>query len=162
MRGPAVFLVALGLAQMTGDVLGIDGLRAIAAATTASPAPKVFSAVDGLETYSSRFFLEWDDPLGRPQSFQLTPETYQHLRGPYNRRNPYGAVFAYGPILVSNPATRPLFEGVARYALCGDAPLLAELGVPVTDRAGNLRVRIVPGPGSAPGDLPMLIEAPCL
>ncbi len=38
-------LLTLGLAQMAGDVLGIRALKGIAAATAASPAPKVFSAV---------------------------------------------------------------------------------------------------------------------
>jgi hypothetical protein len=39
MRAGGIFLVILGLAQMTGDVLGISALEGIAAATTASPAP---------------------------------------------------------------------------------------------------------------------------
>src|SRR5438045_3501769 len=43
---PALLLV-IGLAQMAGDVFHIVALKAIAAATGASPAPKVFSAVRG-------------------------------------------------------------------------------------------------------------------
>ena len=70
-RFAAPLLIVLGLAQMAGDVLGIVPLKAIAAATAASPAPRVFSAVRGLETYSTRFFLEW---AGR--RVELTPEVY--------------------------------------------------------------------------------------
>ena len=83
----------------------------------------------GLETYSTRFFVEWTDRDGAAHSLELTPETYKSLRGPYNRRNVYGALLAYGPVLSSDPHAKPLFDSVARYALCGDAPLLRELGI---------------------------------
>ena len=119
---PAICLVVLGLAQMAGDLLGILPLKGIAAATGASPAPKVFSAVQGLETYSARFFLDTGD--GR---VEVTPELYSRLRGPYNRRNVYGAALAYGPVL---PAA--LRDPVMRHALCGEAPLLRELGLRAT------------------------------
>ena len=83
------------------------------------------------------------------------------MRGPYNRRNAYGAVLAYGPILFSNPRTKPLFESVARYALCGDAPLLRELGLYPGMLDVPPRVRLRPLEGSDVGDLPLVIEAPC-
>lgn len=162
MKSPAaLFLVALAMAQMSGDVLGWAPLTGLAAATTASPAPKVFSAVQGLETYSSRFSLEWRDRNGDERVLDLTPDVYSRMRGPYNRRNAYGAVLAYGPILSSNPMTKPLFESVARYALCGDAPLLRELGLDPSSLDGPPRVRLRPLEGSDVGDLPLLIEAPC-
>src|SRR5687767_15861051 len=108
-------LTILALAQMTGDLLNVPALKGVAAATTASPAPKVFSAVRGLETYSTRFFLEWTDTAGVEHSLPLTPEVYGRMRGPYNRRNVYGAALAYGPVL---PAE--LREPVLRYAVTGD------------------------------------------
>jgi len=155
----AVALVALGLAQMAGDVAELPAVRGLAAATAASPAPKVFSAVQGLETYSSRFTLEWTDGTGAAQSLRLTPDVYARIRGPYNRRNAYGAVVAYGPVLASSDATRPLFDAVARHALCGDAPLLRELGVdPATVTA--LWLRVEPRPGTSP-TMPLVLVAPC-
>jgi len=161
MRASGIFLVVLGLAQMTGDVLGISALKGIAAATTASPAPKVFSAVRGLETYSTRFSIEWRDASGSERTLELTPEAYGSIRGPYNRRNAYGAILAYGPIFASTPATQPLFESVARYALCGDAPLLVELGIDAAAAVAPVRVRLEPLPSSDVGDLPLVFEAPC-
>lgn len=160
MRWGAVLLVALGLAQIAGDVLGLPALRGLAAATAASPAPKVFSAMQGLETYSTRFTLEWDDAAGALHRVAITPAVYAGLRGPYNRRNVYGAVVAYGPVLASNPAARSMLDAVARHALCGDAPLLRELGVDPTAVRGRPRVRLAPRPGSAPA-LPLVLEAPC-
>ena len=155
------FLVALGLLQIGASLAGQPTLRGVALATGASPAPKVFSTVRGLETYSSRFFLEWDDRTGRTHSVPVDPGRAAGLRGPYQRRNTYGAVVAYGPVLAASEATRPLFDSVAAFGLCGDAPLLRELGVDADDRAGPLRLRVVPGLGTNPEALPLNLEAPC-
>src|SRR5262245_6289267 len=95
----AYLLLAVGLMQMTGDLLHLPPVKAVGAATMISPAPKVFSAVekDGakFETYSTLFFLEWTDKAGAKHSLQITPENYSGLRGPYNRRNIFGAALAY-------------------------------------------------------------------
>jgi hypothetical protein len=160
-RAAAGVLVVLGLAQMAGDLADWPILKGLAAATGASPAPKVFSAVRGLETYSTRFILEWQDPAGAAHSLELTPEVYARLRGPYNRRNVYGAVLAYGPILSTDPRGRPMFEAVARHALCGEAPLLRELGIDPKTVAGGVRLHLKPRPGSNLGDLPLILEPPC-
>jgi hypothetical protein len=163
MNKAAVFLVMLGLLQMTGDVLEQyvwapvgRTLKGIGAATTASPAPKVFSSVKGLETYSTRFYVEWTDRTGGERTLLITPEIYARLRGPYNRRNVYGAALAYGPVLPES-----LRDPVMRYALCGDAPLLRELGIDPNEIAGRVRIRYEPLPGTDLGDLPHVLEAPC-
>src|SRR5687767_9166333 len=144
----AGFLLVLGLAQMVGDLTHFLPLKAIAAATGASPAPKVFSAVQGLETYSTRFYLD----LGH-QRVELAPELYARIEGPYNRRNVFGAALAYGPVL---PAS--LRDPVTRYALCGDAPLLRELQLRATNTPA---VELEPLPGTSLGNLPTRFEAPC-
>jgi hypothetical protein len=164
----AVGLLVLGLLQIGGDLLERAGmptvgrpLKGIGAATTASPAPKVFSAVRGLETYSTKFYLEWTDHRGHEHSLLLTPEVYGQIRGPYNRRNVYGAVLAYGPVLATDPRTEPMYRSVARFALCGDAPLLRELGIDPGEVRGPVHVRYEPRPGADLGDLPRVLEAPC-
>jgi hypothetical protein len=161
MKYAPAFLLAVGLAQMIGDLAGIPALRGIAAATAASPAPKVFSSVSGLETYSSRFTIEWTDEQGREQDLAVTAERYAGVRGPYNRRNVYGAALAYAPVLAADPRTRPAFEQVARYALCDRAPLLRELGVDAGAPRGARRVRIEPRRGLAPVRLPLVFEVSC-
>ena len=147
----AAALLVLGMMQMIGDISGIAAIKGIAAATAASPAPKVFSAVRGLETFSTRFILEWDDRAGQAHAMELTPQTYAKMRGPYKRRNIYGAVLAYGPVL---PAE--LREPVMRYALTGDAPLLRELGID-PEGVTNIRVRYEPLP-STPAELPSVLK----
>jgi hypothetical protein len=159
----ALFLLVLGLAQMTGDLLeqylnrpAGRFLKGVAAATAASPAPKVFSTARGLETFSTRFFVEWVDRAGTRHSLQVTPEVNARLQGPYNRRNVYGAALAYGPVLPPD-----LRDPVLRYAMCGDAPLLRELGIDPANVLGPVRIRYEPLPGTNLGDLPLVLEMPC-
>jgi hypothetical protein len=161
MKIAAVLLTILGLAQMAGDLTRLAPLKGLAAATAASPAPRVFSSVRGLETYSTRFFIEWTEESGNLGSAELTPALYSRLRGPYNRRNAYGAVVAFGPVLATTDATRAMFLQVARYGLCGEAPVLRELGIPVEKIAGAARIRLQPASGTLPDSLPALLEAPC-
>jgi hypothetical protein len=167
MKKSALTLLVLGLLQMTGELLDQTGmatlgqaLKGIGAATTASPAPKVFSAVHGLETYSTRFYLEWTDCAGHNEVVRLTPQLYRRIRGPYNRRNVYGAALAYGPVLATSERTAPMFRSVIRYALSGQAPLFVELGMKPQDKVGKVRVRYEPLPGTDLGDLPRVLEAP--
>lgn len=148
-RVAGAFILVLGLAQMAGDVLHILPLKGVAAATAASPAPKVFSSVQGLETYSTRFFLD----LGE-ERVELTPEIYSRMRGPYNRRNVYGAALAYAPVLP--PSLR---DPVMRHALCGEAPLLREFGLAAGPSAPAIELE--PLPGTSLGSLATRFEAPC-
>jgi hypothetical protein len=143
-RIAAAALVLIGSLQIVGDLAGSTPLRAVGAATHASPAPKVFTSQGGYETFSARFFIEWRSVDGTRHALELTPEVYRRLRGPYNRRNAYGAALSYGPVLAANPRTRPMLRQVTRYAFCAHAPLLEELGIQAADPAYPLRVRLEP------------------
>jgi hypothetical protein len=157
----AVVLLMVGLMQMTGDLLGVTALKGIGAATLVSPAPKVFTSIRGLEAYSTRFFLEWTDRDGQAHSVQLTPEIYERVTGPYNRRNIYGAAMAGGPVLATDQKLRPMFQAVTSYALCGQAPLLREMGIDPATVAGRVRIRCEPLPGTTMNELPRVLEAQC-
>ncbi|HET9314373.1 MAG TPA: hypothetical protein VFQ51_02245 [Vicinamibacteria bacterium] len=160
MKWRAYGLLALGLLQVAGDATGLLPLKALALGTAASPAPRVFSTVKGLEPYSTRFSIEWTDREGREHAVAVTPEAYARLRGAYNRRNAYGAAMAGGPMLVDDERLRPMFVAVARYALCDPAPVLGELGLPKEQIVGVPRVRYEPrglrGPAAA-----IVLDAPC-
>jgi hypothetical protein len=161
MKKTALLLLVVGVLQMTGDLLRLPVLRGLGAATGASPAPKVFTAVRGMEAYSTRFYLEWTDSSGVARELQLTPEIYQYLAGPYNRRNIFGAVLAGGPVMVTDERLVEMYDSVSNYALCGEAPLLRELGVDPEKIAGNVRVRYEPLLGVTMGDLPRILEVKC-
>lgn len=161
IRVGAALLLGLGLLQMAASLAGNGALAAVAAATGASPAPKVFSSVGGLETHSSRFAIEWMTADGREHAVTIGPDHPARLAGPYNRRNVYGAALAYGPVLSVNPHTRAMWEAVARHALCGDAPLLDELSIPTPDRVGPPRIRVAPRRPLPGFPDPVVLEAPC-
>lgn len=158
----AAGLIIIGCLQMAGDVLRIPVVKAIGAATSASPAPKVFTAQDGFETYANRFFVEWRGPSGEQKSLELTPEVYAALQGPYNRRNVFGAMFSYAPVLDANPLTRPMFRTVLKRSFCGERPAVAEIGLP-PDAAKHAPVRIRLEPRRAPGkhDFTLVHEVRC-
>jgi len=141
---PAAALIALGSVQMVGDLSGQRPIKAVGAALQASPAPKVFTAQDGFETFSSRFYIQWEDPAGGTHSIEFTPQTYRNLKGPYNRRNAYGAALSYAPVLAANPRTRPMLDLVIRHAFCNQAPVLAELGIARGEVVYPLRLVLQP------------------
>ena len=161
MKRAAATLLALGLLQMAGDFVHLPMLKAFAAATAASPAPRVFSSVRGLETYSTRFFIEYTATDSTFHSVEITPQRAAGMRGPYNRRNVYGAVLSYGPILQSDPRLNPMFESVSQYALCGNAPMLRELGIDPANIQGRPHIRLQPRPNSQTSNLPLTFEPPC-
>lgn len=160
-RIAAYALLVLGLLQMLGSVTGSAALRGIGAASAASPAPKVFTTVRGLETFSTRFELSWDDIDGKERSIVLTPDLYAGLKGPYNRRNVYGALLAYGPILATDPLTSAMYREISRFALCGDAPVLRDLGLDPGRIGESVTIRYTPRPGSDIGDLPRSLTVAC-
>ena len=138
----------LGFLQMIGDLSGLRVLKGLGAASAASPAPKVFCSAGGLETFSSRFVLEWRDPAGRRQSLPLSPALYRKLRGPYNRRNVYGAALAYGPVLPDELRDSVLANGWRS--------LVEELGMDPATLGHRPRIRVIPKYDSA--DLPLVFE----
>jgi len=152
-------LVVVGLSAMAGDVSGLTPLFGAGLATGAAPAPKVFTSRDNLESFSATYVLEWEDASGTHQH-TLDPQTYSRLKGPYNRRNVYGAALAGGPILNADPVMQPMLDEVVRYAFCGDDTVLEEMGIHDVD-TGSLRVRVFPQPGHPEPDVPLIYEVSC-
>lgn len=130
----ALFLFLAGLLQMAGDLSGVRVLRGIGAATAMAPFPRVFSDVNGLETFASEFTIIGQNGSDTVWMQTITPELYSRLEGPYNRRNVYGAALAYAPRLPGR-----LWEQVFCFALLPGGPLRKEFGIP--DEA--LRITVV-------------------
>ncbi len=158
-----VALITLGTVRMAADLVGLPIVKGIAAAWGASPAPKVFSSARGLETFSSSFEILWKDSAdGDWRSARLTPEIYQRLEGPYNRRNAYGATLAYGPVLAADAATARAFEQVTQFAFCPGGGLLQELGLVDEALPGPFEVVVHPKPSTNPDpELPLKFEIRC-
>lgn len=138
------FLIFVSLLQMTGDLLDQTWMKAIGAAWGASPAPKVFSSSEGLETFSSEFFLIWIDQEKTLHRLQLTSQVAKGLKGPYNRRNVYGAILSYGPVLSKNQTFNEAYESILKYAITQNGPLLTELGINKDSVLEEIIIEVVP------------------
>ncbi|MCY3821310.1 MAG: hypothetical protein OXH52_18475 [Gammaproteobacteria bacterium] len=125
----ATMIVCIGCMQMAGDIFDLPVVKALGAASHMSPAPKVFTTQNGFETFSSSFVLHaWDEKHG-VTVLRLTPEVNALVRGPYNRRNAYGAALSYGPVLARSPRTAPMFRSVLQFGLCSEQGVAADLGL---------------------------------
>jgi hypothetical protein len=118
----AYCVVGVGALQSVAYLLDIPVLRGFAQATAASPLPLVFSHYRGLETFSPRFSILRKAPDGITEELPISPQLYATLPGPYNRRNVYGAAFAYGAVQ-RTPEERALVNRVLSYAMCPGGPI---------------------------------------
>lgn len=121
-------LCLLAVVKVVADLAGLETLSAVAATTNLTPAMKVFTAHKGYETYSSKFELVIDFRDGTQATGFLDTYSYPGLKGPYNRRNVYGALIAYGPVLASNDRTVEMWREMARRGFCRENSVLNELG----------------------------------
>lgn len=140
-RIAAAVLCTLATIRVIADLTGLQALGAAAAVTNAAPAMKVFTAQQGYETYSSQFELEFVYKSGRTITILLDPEKYSRLDGPYNRRNVYGALIAYGPVLVANPRTQPMWQAMAYRGFCIRPDVVEELTDIEDERLARATVR---------------------
>jgi hypothetical protein len=120
----AIIILAFGLSQFVGGWTGLKPLKGFGASLAMAPYPKVFSDVEGLETFASEFKIYTKS--GEYWSWvKITPEVYGRLQGSYNRRNVYGAAISYGPKLPEK-MRREIFS----YALKTPGILREELKLP--------------------------------
>lgn len=118
-----IFCIA-GL-QLCGFLVQSKSLTGLGRITAASPLPLVFTSHDGLETFAQKYAVElYYSSTTKPIRTEVTPALYSKVSGSYNRRNVYGAIFSYGPIL-SQGAGVELVDTVTQYGLCGEGPLLS-------------------------------------
>lgn len=119
----AIGVLLIGSTEMTGDILGNRVLKGLGAATAMAPCPKVFCDMDGWEAFASSFEIiaEGNQAVAIP----ITPELYAQLKGPYNRRNVYGAAIAAAPRL-----PEAIWRSVFYYAFRPGGSLRHELALP--------------------------------
>lgn len=123
----AGILIFLATIKIIATLMGWDKVVGIASMTNLTPAMKVFTAHKGYETYSSTFVIEASYADGLSEKKTLTSKVYSHLKGPYNRRNVYGALIAYGPLLAQNPKTKAMYDAMTKSAFCKEPNILTEL-----------------------------------
>lgn len=124
----SLLVILIGSLSMIGTLTSMDPIKGIGFMTTASPLPLVFSKFRGVENFSSDYYMDVRFKDGETVSMKLTPEIYERAGGPYNRRNPYGAVLAYGPML-TKPNEIILRDKVMQYSACGQGTFMREIGI---------------------------------
>jgi hypothetical protein len=130
----AILIGIIGMFNLVGYLTGSKILKGIGAASVISPLPKVFSDVNGLETFASTFMMEIETKSGQKIEKEITPELYVKLGGPYNRRNVYGAALSYAPRLPD-----ALWQSVYCYGMREGGPLRREFNLP----EDTARVRVL-------------------
>ncbi|MEM9236534.1 MAG: hypothetical protein AAGB14_07125 [Verrucomicrobiota bacterium] len=140
----AILLTIVGMSQMLGHLSGVRALRGIGLASGVAPFPKVFCEADGYEAFAASYYVEGRLPNGDSWSRRVDPAWYARIRGPYNRRNVYGAALAFAPRLPEE-----LREVVLEGSLSPDSAMCRELGLP--EGITELRVRIIPREGESEG-----------
>lgn len=90
-------LFLLGAMNMIALIFNNETAKGVAIISTASPLPFVFSAYQGIETFSTKFEMDIMLKNGTSQLIPVDHKLCGGLKGPYNRRNVIGAVFSHGP-----------------------------------------------------------------
>lgn len=148
----AIIILAIGSLQMAGYITGSKVMRGIGLASGVAPFPKVFCEADGYEAFAAGFTVE-GTLEGKSWSRRLDPRWYSDLRGPYNRRNVYGAALAFAPRL-----PEALRQSLLNEALSPGSTLRQELGIP--ENITDLRILITPREGETHGPWTYQIKAP--
>lgn len=140
----AICMLCIGSFQMLGYAVYSRLLRGIGAASGIAPFPKVFSEAEGYEAFAARFCVGGEREDGTRWSRELEPEWYSQMKGPYNRRNVYGASLAFAPKL---PAE--LRQTLLDYELAPGSALRRELRIP--EDVQGLKITIIPRDGEHDG-----------
>jgi sterol desaturase/sphingolipid hydroxylase (fatty acid hydroxylase superfamily) len=134
-----ILVLVIGSLSTVGLMTQSSNLKNIGFVTGASPLPLVFSAYNGLETFSTELVLTGTCINGTVITVPITNRLYGQISGPYNRRNMYGVVFSHGPAF-TDPDLIARRDAILYHGFCRGA-LLQELGYNMTFRSIVIDVR---------------------
>ena len=123
-------LVIWGAVNSVAYISHYDGVKAIGFASGSSPLPLVFSAYNGHETYSTGFNIIVNYQDNTTFSSDMNVDMYNRMKGAYNRRNIYGAIFSHGPFF-DLPNMITIRQSILKYAVCDPAPLIHEFQISI-------------------------------
>lgn len=121
-----LFIVAIGCANIIGFVINSDSIKGFAVATASSPLPLVFTSFNGVETFSLDYMIK----INQANPIPLTKQIYSQIDGPYNRRNVYGAMFAYSPFF-QMPELIKLRDQILSYVVCNNVIKIDSVTEPI-------------------------------
>lgn len=120
-------LFLLGALNMLGVIFHSQTMKGIATISTASPLPFVFSAYQGIETFSTKLAMEVTFKNGTEIRIDLDHKLYSKMKGPYNRKNVIGAVFSHGPFF-QDPKLIQIRDQILDWGFC-KGHLVEEFGI---------------------------------
>lgn len=113
----SVWIVLLiGHISIFGKLIDNELIQGLGFMTAASPLPLVFSKFRGIEGFASQFRVNYINS-GQAEIMAITPQNYQSLKGPYNRRNAFGAAIAGAPMLTGENEKK-MVDSVISYSFC--------------------------------------------
>ncbi len=146
-----ILIIAIGLLQTIGYLSRIKIIKQLGQITCSSPLPIVFTEVKGVETFASDFYIEFINYTGEREVIKITPNMYSKLKGPYNRRNIFGAAISYGPIL-----KKEIWETIFKYGFC-KKKILEEMMLPLNGNNYSVRIKTK----TAGRNNEWVLQAPC-
>ena len=120
-------LLLVGILSTCGLIFNSPVLKGIGTISTASPLPFVFSAFNGVETFSKSMNIDITMTNGTHVIIPIDHKLYWGLKGPYNRRNVIGAVFSHGPFF-DKPEMIKIRDQVFNWGFC-QGHLVHEFGI---------------------------------
>ena len=127
-KGAIYLLILWGAANSVAFMCHDNSIRGVGFSSVSSPLPLVFSAYQGVETFSTTFELETQLQNGTLIRMPLNSELYSRIGGAYNRRNVYGALFSHGPFFDESNLIY-LRDSILYYGVCEPGSLIREFGI---------------------------------
>jgi sterol desaturase/sphingolipid hydroxylase (fatty acid hydroxylase superfamily) len=121
-------LLVIGCSNTVGYFGELDNIRGIAFATSASPLPLVFSAYNGVETFSTSFEFNITFMNGTTRSQMMDHKVYGMMKGPYNRKNMFGVALSHGPFFDKENMIQ-VRQQILHWGLCNPGDLAKEFGI---------------------------------
>lgn len=122
-----MYLLSLwGILNSIGYITHFDSIKPLGFVSVSSPLPLVFSAYNGVETYSTKFDVEIKYQNQTIINTELDQPKYNLMTGAYNRRNIYGAIFSHGAFF-DDPKMIEIRQQILNYAICYPGKIIDEM-----------------------------------
>lgn len=133
-------LVIWGTLNSSTFIAHNTSMKEIGFVTVSSPLPLVFSAYNGIETFATAFnvTIKYENGTGANTMFGV--EKYNLLKGAYNRRNIYGAIFSHGPFFDRENLIK-IRQEILYYAACQPGSIIKEFQL--SGKVKNVNVDIL-------------------
>lgn len=110
-------LIFLGLLQISGFILGNKSMYNLGSVITASPFPKIFDKIDGLEYWSQKYSLKLNYKNGNSINLPITSDTFSKIEGNHLIKITYALSFSL------YPTRRKKNKRILLLGICDGGPL---------------------------------------